>query len=158
MQQIKTLISEEQTDKYRSLMEKWEIKDIDDILVQAGKYADLADMAYNEGSNAAYNRLSVLITPFEKYKNELTDEIVTADSLKYELEGEVVDILPAGENFIVVESGQRIVLVNHNGELVSSNTYDVSAAFEFAYKLTNNNIAILTKKRCIFVDNKGHEK
>lgn len=117
-----------------------------------------SEKAYRECCTLAYQGISPAFKPFTRYENELTGEVLTADSLHYMFEGELIAILPVGHNFLAVEHNKRAVLTDENGQSIAIERYPLSGAIRAAVKLSGNTIALIGEEEILFIDNRGKVK
>lgn len=117
-----------------------------------------SEKAYHECCSLAYQGISPTFKPFTKYENELTGEVLTADSLHYMFEGELIAILPVGRNYLAVEHNKRAVLTDENGQSIAVERYPMSGVIRAAVKLSGNTIALIGEDEIVFIDNRGKAK
>ncbi len=157
-QSLTKSVTDDAVRRYAVLLKQWETDDKQKVISSAEQDLQSAREAYGACCQNAYQRLSPSTVAFERYVNDITGEVITADSINYEPEGSVIDILPIGKNYMVVESAQRVVIADKQGETVSETRYDTTRTIKAAIKLTNNNIALITDNEFIFVDSNGKKK
>ena len=84
--------------------------------------------------------------------------MLTADSLHYMFEGELIAILPVGRNYLAVEHNKRAVLTDENGRSLAVERYPMSGVIRAAVKLSGNTIALIGEDEIVFIDNRGKAK
>lgn len=144
--------------KYGALLASWGDTTAQAIQVDVTRTLQRAEDAYRECCTLAYEGIHEAFRPFVRYTNEMTGEVMTADSLHYMQESELVAILPMGRNYLAVESNKKAVLTDENGQLISAERYAINGNIVGAVKLSGNTAALITEQEILFVDNQGKQK
>lgn len=145
-------------DKYGALLTSWGDTTAAAVQHDASESLTRAERAYDECCALAYESIREAFKPFERYENELTGEVMTADSLHYMFESNLIAILPVGRNYLAVESNKRAVLTDENGQSLSVERYPLRDAIVGAVKLSGNTVAVISPSQILFLDNRGKQK
>ena len=145
-------------DKYGALLASWGDTTAAAIRADVDLSLARAEQAYDACCALAYEGIHEAFHPFERYENELTGQVMTADSLHYMFESNLVSILPVGRNYLAVESNKRAVLTDENGQSLSVERYPLTEAIVGAVKLSGNTVAVISPSRILFLDNQGKQK
>ena len=141
---LRTRINEQELEKYKSVF------GTDNTVAQMEALAQnrlqVADSVYTEISKLFYNTIEPTITPFEKYTDDLTDMVIYANQLP-QRSAEVVTILPVSKGYLVVYADGVMVVINAQLELLQKLEYNQFAPIKAAYKISGNNLAIVTPDR-----------
>lgn len=141
---LRTRISEQEMEKYTSVL------GTDNTVLQIEALAQnrlqVADSIYTEISKLFYNTIEPTITPFEKYTDDLTEVVISAGQLT-QRGVEVVTILPVSKGYLVVYVDGVMEVMNAQLELLQTLEYPQYAPIKAAYKISGNNIAIVTSER-----------
>ena len=145
-------------DKYGALLASWGDTTALAIHADIARSLDRAEKSYRECCTLAYQGIHQVFRPFVRYENELTGQVMTADSLHYMQESELIAILPMGRNYLAVESNKKAVLTDENGQSLSAERYAINGTIVGAVKLSGNTAALITEQEILFVDNLGKQK
>lgn len=141
---LRTRINEQELEKYKSVFGT--DNTVAQIEALAQNRLQVADSVYTEISKLFYNTIEPTITPFEKYTDDLTDMVIYANQLP-QRSAKVVTILPVSKGYLVVYADGVMVVINAQLELLQKLEYNQFAPIKAAYKISGNNLAIVTPDR-----------
>ena len=112
---------------------------------------------YSEISKQFYNAIDETFAPFEHYRDALTDMVIFAHQLPQE-GADIVSVLPIGENYLLVYANGVFIVINPQLIPIHQFEYKQHLPIKAAYKISGNNIALVSPSCVFFVDQQGKEK
>ena len=114
----------------------------------------MADNVYGEIVKEFYDAIAETITPFEQYKDALTDVVIVADQLP-KGNAEVVRVLPIREGYLVVYADGMCYVVDAQLEPIRQLDHKLYAPIRTAYKISGDGIALVSPTHVVFINNEG---
>ena len=127
------------------------------ILQLAQHRLDMADTIYGAISKQFYDAIADVITPFEYYKDPLTDRAIFAHQLP-QMGAEIVDLLPVRDGFIVIYADGLFIALDSQLTPIRQFKHQLHLPIKAGYKLTGGNIAIVSPSQIFFIDYHGNLK
>lgn len=144
-------------DKYEGVLSASAGSTVEDIERFAQGRLQLTDSMYNELCKHFYETIEGRIQPFEKFVDELTDQVITAEQLNVEHDT-IVTILPMGGEYLVVYASGRLVVMDANLMITKAFEHSQHTPIKAAYKINGDNYAIVSPSYVFFIDNQGNIK
>ena len=152
---LQSRVTDIELDKYKQVLGS--DTTIQSILALAQQRLEIADSMYSEISKQFYNAIDETFTPFEHYRDALTDMVIFAHQLPQE-EADIISVLPIGENYLLIYANGVFIVINP--QLIPIHQFECKQhlPIKAAYKISGNNIALVSPSCVFFVDQQGKEK
>ena len=152
---LQSRVTDIELDKYKQVLGS--DTTIQSILALAQQRLEIADSMYSEISKQFYNAIDETFAPFEHYRDALTDMVIFAHQLPQE-GADIVSVLPLGENYLLVYANGVFIVINP--QLIPIHQFECKQhlPIKAAYKISGNNIALVSPSCVFFVDQQGKEK
>lgn len=154
---LKERMSMTELDKYKQVLSMSAGTTPEHIERFAQERTYIADSMYNELCKQFYTTIESRIQPFEKYVDELTDQVITAEQVNIENDT-IVTVLPIAGEYLVVYASGRLVVMDANLMITKTFEHSQYTPIKAAYKINGDNYAIVSPSYVYFIDNEGKIK
>ena len=152
---LQSRVTDIELDKYKQVLGS--DTTIQSILTMAQQRLEMADSMYSEISKQFYDAIDETLAPFEQYRDALTDMVIFAHQLPQE-EADIVSILPIGEDYLLVYANGVFIVINPQLESIRRFECKQHLPIKAAYKISGDNIVLVSPSCVFFVDQQGKEK
>ena len=152
---LQSRVTDIELDKYKQVLGS--DTTIQSILTMAQQRLEMADNMYSEISKQFYDAIDETLAPFEQYRDALTDMVIFAHQLPQE-EADIVSILPIGEDYLLVYANGVFIVINPQLESIRRFECKQHLPIKAAYKISGDNIVLVSPSCVFFVDQQGKEK
>lgn len=152
---LQSRVTDIELDKYKQVLGS--DTTIQSILTMAQQRLEMADSMYSEISKQFYDAVDETLAPFEQYRDALTDMVIFAHQLPQE-EADIVSILPIGEDYLLVYANGVFIVINPQLESIRRFECKQHLPIKAAYKISGDNIVLVSPSCVFFVDQQGKEK
>lgn len=152
---LQSRVTDIELDKYKQVLGS--DTTIQSILTMAQQRLEMADSMYSEISKQFYDAIDETLAPFEQYRDALTDMVIFAHQLPQE-EADIVSILPIGEDYLLVYANGVFIVINPQLESIRRFECKQHLPIKAAYKISGDNIVLVSSSCVFFVDQQGKEK
>lgn len=152
---LQSRVTDIELDKYKQVLGS--DTTIQSILTMAQQRLEMADSMYSEISKQFYDAIDETLAPFEQYRDALTDMVIFAHQLPQE-EADIVSILPIGEDYLLVYANGVFIVINPQLESIRRFECKQHLPIKAAYKISSDNIVLVSPSCVFFVDQQGKEK
>lgn len=158
-QALEETLNIEELAKYQSLFKQWGYGSVDSIHALVTTILASQEQAYQTMENNCIHLLPAF-PPFSKYVDEISDVVIKEKDitqLDHSLSSEIIAVLPIGAQYMVLTRDLAIRIMDYQNATIQEPMVvtPTDEPLVAAYKLTSNNIALITQSHIYFIDNDG---
>lgn len=158
-QTLKETLTEEELVKYQSLFRQWGFGSVDSIRALATTILASQKQAYQTMENNCIHLLPDF-PPFNEYADDISGVVIKEEDitrLDPNLSSEIIAVLPIGAQYMVLTRDLAIRIMDYQNATIQEPMVvtPTDEPLVAAYKLTSNNIALITQSHIYFIDNDG---
>lgn len=156
---LKETLNEEELVKYQSLFRQWGYGSVDSIRALATTILASQKQAYQTMENNCIRHLPDF-PMFKEYIDDISGVVIKEQDitkLDPNLSSEIIAILPIGALYMVLTRDLAIRIMDYQQAMIQTPIVvtPTDEPLVAAYKLTSNNIALITQSHIYFIDNDG---
>ncbi len=158
-QTLKKALNENDWKKYQFLFQQWGFGTIDSLRTVAAQIVLSQKQAYQTMSSYCIEQLPSFPT-FERYTDEISGAIIKEQdilALAPDITTEIITVIPVGDKYLVLTRDMAIRIMDYQNATIQAPQIvtPTNEPLVAAYKLTSNNIALITPSHIYFINSDG---